>query len=280
MKKSLIAILIVALMLFASCDSQILEIMEKMGQNLVPETPEVTVTVGDEKPEVTEDGILNKVGGLLGGSSDPVSMVGGLTDEDKANIIELAGKNPEAIEEMKTKPATEEQKEAAGAVAATANVIVGVLDAVGVNPEVIQESEFPEELKSILSGVVEAVNKAAENAESDELTQADVIGMQIISGLVNDVVETAIESIPEGGVTVEGIEDNITKDNIVDKIVEERAAGGDGTRILGAVVGENIESVIISSVENVSTSVDLMNIMGMTGGVDANSLISGLRGSL
>ena len=64
MKKSLIAILIVALMLFASCDSQILEIMEKMGQNLVPETPEVTVTVGDEKPEVTEDGILNKVPSL------------------------------------------------------------------------------------------------------------------------------------------------------------------------------------------------------------------------
>ena len=278
MKKSLIAILIVALMLFASCDSQILEIMEKMGQNLVPETPEVTVTVGDEKPEVTEDGILNKVGGLLGGSSDPVSMVGGLTDDDKANIIELAVKNPEAIEEMKTKPATEEQKEAAVAVAATANVITGVLDAMGVNPEVIQESEFPEELKSILSGVVEAVNKAAENAESDELTQADVIGMQIISGLVNDVVETAIESIPEGGVNVEGVD--ITKDNIVDEIVKEIGAGGDGTKILGAVVGENIESVIISSVENVSTSVDLMNIMGMTGGVDANSLISGLLGSL
>ena len=278
MKKSLIAILIVALMLFASCDSQILEIMEKMGQNLVPETPEVTVTVGDEKPEVTEDGILNKVGGLLGGSSDPVSMVGGLTDDDKANIIELAVKNPEAIEEMKTKPATEEQKEAAVAVAATANVITGVLDAMGVNPEVIQESEFPEELKSILSGVVEAVNKAAENAESDELTQADVIGMQIISGLVNDIVETAIESIPEGGVNVEGVD--ITKDNIVDEIVKEIAADGDGTKILGAVVGENLESVIMSSVENVSTSVDLMNIMGMTGGVDANSLISGLLGSL
>lgn len=279
MKKSLIAILIVALMLFASCDSQILEIMEKMGQNLAPETPEVTVTVGDEKPEVTEDGILNKVGGLLlGDPSSPVSMVGGLTDDDKANIIELAGKNPEAIEEMKTKPATEEQKEAAVAVAATANVITGVLDAMGVNPEVIQESEFPEELKSILSGVVEAVNKAAENAESDELTQADVIGMQIISGLVNDIVETAIESIPEGGVNVEGVD--ITKDNIVDEIVKEIAADGDGTKILGAVVGENLESVIMSSVENVSTSVDLMNIMGMTGGVDANSLISGLLGSL
>lgn len=278
MKKSLIAILIVALMLFASCDSQILEIMEKMGQNLAPETPEVTVTVGDEKPEVTEDGILNKVGGLLGGSSEPVSMVGGLTDDDKANIIELAGKNPEAIEEMKTKPATEEQKEAAEAVAATANVITGVLDAMGVKPEDIQESEFPEELKSILGGVVEAVNKAAENAEADELTQADVIGMQIISGLVNDVVETAIESIPEGGVNVEGID--ITKDNIVEKIVEVSAAGGDGAKILGAVVGENLESVIMSSVENVSTSLDLMNIMGMTGGVDANSLISGLLGSL
>ncbi len=276
MKKTIIAVFIVSLFLFASCDAGLTEIMEKMGQNIRPaDAPAVEAAFVNKTPEVKNEGILNQVGGLLNNSSNPVPMVGGLSDADKENLIDLANKNPEALEELKNTAATEEQKVAAEAINATCAVINGVLDALDINEELISDSEFPDQVKAVLGGVVEAVGKAGENAQSGNLTQADVIGMQIISGLLTDLVDTAVSAIPSEGVAVEGLPENVTADNLIQVIAETGKP-----EILGAVLENGIEDVVAESVDLLSNSIDFLNLMGMTGGVDSNALISGLLGSL
>lgn len=279
MKKHILAISVIVLMLFASCDPALMEIMGKMGQNIAPgEAPEIEVTVGTTLPETKDDGVLSQVGGLLLGATgmgdgSPVSMVSGLTEDDTANLIELSAKNPEAIEELKAAPAAPEAQAAAGT---TAQVLSGVLNEIGVGEMLNNNNDsIPAPVKDVLNGIVESVTSAT-GKPSGELTQGDVIAMQVISGIMNDIVDAAVSSLPadgEEGVVINGVP--VTQGNLIDIM-----ATPDGTAVIGAIVSESLPDIVSSSLDSITTTVDVMNIMGMTGGVDANALISGLLGSL
>lgn len=275
MKKRIFAISIIVLMLFASCDGQLSAVMEKFGNNIAGEYT-AEVTVGTSAPEKSNDSYASAIGGLLSGGA-PVEILSGLTEEDKANLNDLASSNPEAIEAMKTEPLTDAQKESASAVISTAAVVNGLLDNL-VSDELLASEDIPEDVKNLLEGIAGSVGSVASKAENpDSLTQADVIGMQAMSGVVNDILDNVISSIPEEGVNVTHPvygeipvkQEDLADPDYLGLLVQDSDA-------MSGLLSNSLGSIVENSLDSLTSGIDFMNMMGMTGGVNSNSLISGL----
>jgi hypothetical protein len=276
MKTRIFAISIIVLMLFASCDGQLSAVMEKFGNNIAGEYT-AEVTVGTSAPEKSNDSYASAIGGLLSGGA-PVEILSGLTEEDKANLNDLASSNPEAIEAMKNEPLTDAQKESASAVISTAAVVNVLLDNL-VSAELLSSEDIPENVKNLLEGIAGSVGSVASKAENpDSLTQADVIGMQAMSGVVNDILDNVIGSIPEEGVSVTHPvygeipvkqEDLAADPSYLGLLVQDSDA-------MSGLLSSSLGSIVENSLDSLTSGIDFMNMMGMTGGVNSNSLISGL----
>lgn len=275
MKKHILAISIIVLMLFASCDGQLSAVMEKFGNNIAGEYT-AEVTVGTSAPEKSNDSYASAIGGLLSGGA-PVEILSGLTEEDKANLNDLASSNPEAIEAMKNEPLTDAQKESASAVISTAAVVNGLLDNL-VSDELLASEDIPQDVKNLLEGIAGSVGSVASKAENpDSLTQADVIGMQAMSGVVNDILDNVISSIPEEGVSVTHPVDgeipvkqeDLANPDYLGLLVQDSDA-------MSGLLSSSLGSIVENSLDSLTSGIDFMNMMGMTGGVNSNSLISGL----
>ena len=280
MKKRIFAISIIVLMLFASCDGQLAAVMEKFGNNIAGEYT-AEVTVGNSAPATSGDGLVSVLGGLLGrelgGDGTPIEIVSGLSQEDKENLNDLASSNPEAIEALKSAPLTDAQKESASAVISTAAVVNGLLDNL-VSDELLASEDIPENVKNLLEGIAGSVGSVASKAENpDSLTQADVIGMQAMSGVVNDILDNVISSIPEEGVSVTHPvygeipvkQEDLADPDYLGLLVQDSDA-------MSGLLSSSLGSIVENSLDSLTSGIDFMNMMGMTGGVNSNSLISGL----
>lgn len=273
MKKHILAISIIVLMLFASCDGNMVSIMEKFGDNVVSEyVPEQTV--GNDAP-AKEDASYT-VFGLLGGSGEIVS---GVSSADKENLQELKKNNPDAIEAMKTTPATEKQMESAEAVLNTAGTLDAVLDSLGD----ISQVDMPEGVKELVTGIVDSINNVASKAapDAEPLTQADVVGIQAVAGLVNDLATC----IPEDDPIIIGEGENektVTSQDVLQVVLsggQGASANGVTAEDLGALIqDEEAKDVVDNLVSSVTENISIMEMMGMTNGVNVESLITGLLG--
>lgn len=273
MKKHILAISIIVLMLFASCDGNMVSIMEKFGDNVVSEyVPEQTV--GNDAP--AKENASNTVFGQLGGSGEIVS---GVSSADKENLQELKKNNPDAIEAMKNTPATEAQMESAEAVLNTAGTLNAVLGSFGD----ISQADMPEEVKELLTGIVDSINNVASKAapDAEPLTQADVVGIQAVAGLVNDLATC----IPEDDPIIIGEGENekaVTSQDVLQVVLsggQGASANGVTAEDLGALIqDEEAKDVVDNLVSSVTENISIMEMMGMTNGVNVESLITGLLG--
>ena len=274
MKKRILAISVIVLMLFASCDGQLSSIMEKFGDNIVGEYT-VEVTVGTSAPAKSDTGLVSTIGGLLTGGA-PIEILTGLSAEDKANLNDLATSNPAAIEAMKNDPLTDAQKESASAVIGTAAVVDGLLSSI-VSDDLMASTDIPESVKDLITGIAESVGDIAAS-DADSLTQADVIGMQAMSGVVNDIINNVVDSIPEEGVVVSHpvygsipvTKELLDEDpSYLGLLVSDSAA-------MSGLLTNSLGSIVENSLDSLTSGIDFMNMMGMTNGVDSNALIFGL----
>ena len=271
MKKRILAISVIVLMLFASCDGQLSSIMEKFGDNIVGEYT-VEVTVGTSAPAKSDTGLVSTIGGLLTGGA-PIEILTGLSAEDKANLNDLATSNPAAIEAMKNDPLTDAQKESASAVIGTAAVVDGLLSSI-VSDDLMASTDIPESVKDLIAGIAESVDDIAAS-DADSLTQADVIGMQAMSGVVNDIINNVFDSIPEEGVTVNGLDIPVTKE-VLDANPEVLGLLVSDSAAMSGLLTNSLGSIVENSLDSLTSGIDFMNMMGMTNGVDSNALIFGL----
>ena len=273
MKKRVLAISVIVLMLFASCDGQLASIMEKFGDNIVGEYT-VEVTVGTYAPAKSDTGLVSTIGGLLTDGA-PIEILTGLSAEDKANLNDLATSNPAAIEAMKNDPLTDAQKESASAVIGTAAVVNGLLSNI-VSDDLMASTDIPESVKDLIAGIAESVGDIAAS-DADSLTQADVIGIQAMSGVVNDILNNVISSIPEEGVNVTHPvygeipvkQEDLADPNYLGLLVQDSDA-------MSGLLSSSLGSIVENSLDSLTSGIDFMNMMGMTNGVDSNALIFGL----
>lgn len=275
MKKHILAISIVVLMLFASCDGELASIMEKFGDNVVVTyVPELTV--GNEAP-AKEDAQTSTIGMIIYQASSGQMVatgdfVSGISDADKANLIDLGKNNAEAIDSMKVTGLTEKQAESAEAVVNTAATLASLVNS-KINVEDIQASDAPENVKNLVAGLVESVNAITEK-QPEELTQADVVGMQAVAGLVNDIATCIEEPIVVG----EGEEAvTVTSENVLNLVISGGADGGgvDADDVVEALTSSAGQAALENIISTATSNLDILNLMGMTGGVSAGSLISG-----
>lgn len=275
MKKHILAISIVVLMLFASCDGELASIMEKFGDNVVGTyVPEQTV--GNEAP-AKEDAQTSTIGMIIYQASSGQMVatgdfVSGISDADKANLIDLGKNNAEAIDSMKVTGLTEKQAESAEAVVNTAATLASLVNS-KINVEDIQASDAPENVKNLVAGLVESVNAITEK-QPEELTQADVVGMQAVAGLVNDIATCIEEPIVVG----EGEEAvTVTSENVLNLVISGGTDGGgvDADDVVEALTSSAGQAALENIISTATSNLDILNLMGMTGGVSAGSLISG-----
>ncbi|MBQ2259289.1 MAG: hypothetical protein II339_03390 [Spirochaetales bacterium] len=279
MKKHILAISIIVLMLFASCDGNMVSIMEKFGDNVVSEyVPEQTV--GNDAP-AKEDASNAVIGQLVmaNGGSVGGEFVSGVSSADKENLQELKKNNPDAIEAMKNTPATEKQMESAEAVLNTAGTLNAVLDSLGD----ISQVDMPEGVKELVTGIVDSINNVASKAapDAEPLTQADVVGIQAVAGLVNDLATC----IPEDDPIIIGEGENektVTSQDVLQVVLsggQGASANGVTAEDLGALIqDEEAKDVVDNLVSSVTENISIMEMMGMTNGVNVESLITGLLG--
>lgn len=275
MKKHILAISIVVLMLFASCDGELASIMEKFGDNVVGTyVPEQTV--GNEAP-AKEEAQTSTIGMIIyQASSGQMAVTGefvsGISDADKANLIDLGKNNAEAIDSMKVTGLTEKQAESAEAVVNTAATLASLVNS-KINVEDIQASDAPENVKNLVVGLVDSVNAITEK-QPEELTQADVVGMQAVAGLVNDIATCIEEPIVVG----EGEEAvTVTSENVLNLVISGGTDGGgvDADDVVEALTSSAGQAALENIISTATSNLDILNLMGMTGGVSAGSLISG-----
>lgn len=275
MKKHILAISIVVLMLFASCDGELASIMEKFGDNVVGTyVPEQTV--GNEAP-AKEEAQTSTIGMIIyQASSGQMAVTGefvsGISDADKANLIDLGKNNAEAIDSMKVTGLTEKQAESAEAVVNTAATLASLVNS-KINVEDIQASDAPENVKNLVEGLVDSVNAITEK-QPEELTQADVVGMQAVAGLVNDIATCIEEPIVVG----EGEEAvTVTSENVLNLVISGGTDGGgvDADDVVEALTSSAGQAALENIISTATSNLDILNLMGMTGGVSAGSLISG-----
>lgn len=275
MKKHILAISIVVLMLFASCDGELASIMEKFGDNVVGTyVPEQTV--GNEAP-AKEEAQTSTIGMIIYQASSGQMVatgdfVSGISDADKANLIDLGKNNAEAIDSMKVTGLTEKQAESAEAVVNTAATLASLVNS-KINVEDIQASDAPENVKNLVAGLVESVNAITEK-QPEELTQADVVGMQAVAGLVNDIATCIEEPIVVG----EGEEAvTVTSENVLNLVISGGTDGGgvDADDVVEALTSSAGQAALENIISTATSNLDILNLMGMTGGVSAGSLISG-----